>query len=310
MANLHHGERPPWETTDDELSAGGPEIISEGLNIVVDDQSYVRDDDSSVQVPLTQSSGQPNKVHNRQGYESTTAQKVCLITAHVLAVAALVTVSIWINNKGMGMGGLSWKEGEAGLVFNWHPLMMIIAFVLMTFASLAFKSPCCFCLDRFKKKVYHGVMWTLAAGCMVVGVIAVFKSHNDGVSGYKPNLYSLHSWVGIGVLSLYSLQFLGGVTFFGLQLGQPQLRANVLQLHLFFGQFIYYSMAVTILLGIQEKEGFIGCGYSVDAPDLRPYENFYRIPEACQIGHSLGLIVFLLALTTGYGLYKFEKKEE
>mmetsp|Transcript_52356 Transcript_52356/g.157139 ORF Transcript_52356/g.157139 Transcript_52356/m.157139 type:complete len:89 (+) Transcript_52356:768-1034(+) len=76
-------------------------------------------------------------------------------------------------------------------------------------------------------------------------------------------------------------------------------------LHKFMGPFIYISMAATILLGIQEKEGFIGCHYEVTKPDLFPPAHLSEIPRACKISHSLGIIVLVTTLSTTFALHDF-----
>lgn len=58
-------------------------------------------------------------------------------------------------------------------------------------------------LRKEVKKVIHLVLHGVALGLGIVGIIAAFKNHNE--SGIA-NLYSLHSWIGIGVISLYGLQ--------------------------------------------------------------------------------------------------------
>jgi cytochrome b-561 len=53
-----------------------------------------------------------------------------------------------------------------------------------------------------RKRVHlmlHGVALVLGA----VGIYAVFKFHNES---NIPNMYSLHSWVGMGTFCLYGIQ--------------------------------------------------------------------------------------------------------
>jgi len=228
------------------------------------------------------------------------------VLSHILALMAVCVVSLWVSDEAMGGGGVSWSEGDAKRVFNWHPVMMIVAFAFMTVSSLAFfmrwRS-----VDRMVNKTLHVVQWTVAAICASIGLVAVFKSHNDAASGYIANLYSLHSWIGIAVILLYVAQFLAGVLSFALKIQRitPSTRAKVMNLHKFFGPTIYIAVAFTILLGIQEKEGFIGCSYKVDQADTFPLQHFSEIPRACRISHSLGIIVFTMALCTTFALYDF-----
>ena len=228
-------------------------------------------------------------------------QRYAAIAAHVLAVAQIVVVYWWISV----LGGLSaWRPGHAKQVFNWHPLLMITAFCFMTVSSLSFKA---LPWRRNVKKLIHGSGWFVAAASAVVGLVAVFQSHNDGRSGYIANMYSLHSWIGMTVIVLYVTQFFVGVRAFG---GAALANASwsapwkrfVLQCHVVLGPLIYVLMGLTILLGIQEKEGFVGCAYHVNSPDLFPLQHVAKIPAACLVSHLLGLLVFLTLICTTIAL--------
>merc|ERR1719296_247177 len=232
----------------------------------------------------------------------TPSQKYALILSHILCLVTLALVGSWINQ----LGGLSWSDGEAKEVFNWHPLMMICTFDFMTVASLSFRIPCK-SGSRYWVKATHVISWIVAIIFASVGLTAVFKSHNDGLSGYIANLYSLHSWLGILVISLYVCQFIVGTSFFALQFGTSSARESMMQLHVFFGPCIYNLTAFTIVSGILEKETFFNCSYDVTSPDLYPYLHFYDIPLECRISHFLGLIVILMAFCTSYALYNFPK---
>lgn len=140
-----------------------------------------------------------------------------------------------------------------------------------------------------------------------VGILAVFKLHNDPVSGYIANLYSLLSWVGISVLSLYTIQFIVGMLAFGGLLSGHRRISNQtsMEIHKFTGSYIHNLARMTILLGIQEKEGFVSCAYTVDSADVPPSFNIGKIPHPCIISHTLGIVVLLIGVCTNFGLAKF-----
>jgi cytochrome b-561 len=242
-----------------------------------------------------------------------TAQQVAGAAAHVLSLAVLILVSIWVFDEGMGGGGLSWKKADAKRVFNWHPLLMITAFSFMTVASLAFRPiipSIATVMAKSTKKMLHGIEWTVAALSATVGLVAVVQSHNDAASGFVANLYSLHSWVGVFVIAMYFAQFGVGTCAFALDIPSiftPTVKANVVLVHRFVGQFVYNLTAATILLGIQEKEGFIGCSYTVTKADTFPIQHFFDIPKVCRIGHFVGILVVLMTLCTNFALHSFEK---
>lgn len=228
------------------------------------------------------------------------------VLAHVLALFIILVVFGWISM----LGGLSWQQGQSKQVFNWHPLMMVTAFSFMTVATLAFQSATTTHLNRSTVKLLHASGWLTASLSAVVGLLAVFKSHNDPVSGFIANLYSLHSWMGVLVILLFIAQFVGGVRAFGGPLAanlSPSTRALALRWHAgFVGPLIYVLTGVTILLGIIEKEGFVGgCSYHVDAPDLFPPAHFLRIQGVCLVSHGLAFLILLTMLSTGLALIDF-----
>ena len=53
------------------------------------------------------------------------------------------------------------------------------------------------------KKLVHLVLHAIAFALGIIGIYTAFKFHNE--SGIA-NLYSLHSWFGIGVIVLYGIQ--------------------------------------------------------------------------------------------------------
>lgn len=231
-------------------------------------------------------------------------QRASLILAHCFSLLSMVMVITWIGK----LGGLSWQKGQQELIFNWHPLMMIVAFNFMTIASLSFRYRSVG--TRSLSKMLHGISWAVAIICVIVGLIAVFRSHNDGENGFYANLYSFHSWMGIFVSICYLIQFFGGLCTFGFpskSLGvTPAFQAKMLMVHRFFGPIIYLVVMATILLGIMEKEGFVGCGYDVDQADLAPWKNFDQIPESCKLSHLMGFLVLFTGVLTSFSLHKID----
>jgi cytochrome b-561 len=236
-------------------------------------------------------------------------QRQASVAAHIFALASLFVVLSWIRHH---LGGLSWKYGASKQIFNWHPLLMITGFAFMTVASLAFRN-----WNRPKSKTLHGLGWSIGILCMSIALIAVFRSHNDPVSGYIANMYSMHSWVGTSVFLMYTLQFGSGMISFGFPIvwkwknGVPianeAFKSRLLLLHHFFGPFIYLALWTTILMGIQEKEGFVGCAYKVDQVDRFPQLHLDKIPLVCRVSHLLGLLVFLTGICTSFALYPIDR---
>lgn len=58
-------------------------------------------------------------------------------------------------------------------------------------------------LRKEVKKLIHLVLHAIALILGIIGIYAAFKYHNESSIA---NLYSLHSWIGIAVISLYGIQ--------------------------------------------------------------------------------------------------------
>lgn len=223
------------------------------------------------------------------------------ILSHILALLAVLLVVWWIRL----LGGLSWKTGQASHTFNYHPLFMVIAFAFMTTASLSFRHYTM--TTRYYRKLTHAISWSTATICGAVSLVAVFQSHNDVTSGLIANMYSLHSWIGITVVTFYLLQWT--IAMYAFYFGNPSWKGLAVSVHKYVGPLLYQGVAVAMLLGIQEKEGFVGCSYKVTEIDSFPAKHYYEIPLACRVSHKLGLVVFVMALSTTFALSDFGRMQ-
>ena len=235
-------------------------------------------------------------------------QAYCGICSQVLSFFGVALVTRWVSQ----LGGLSWRQGTSKTTFNWHPLLMITAFFFMTIAALSFRTQALFrrhrLVDRRHVKLVHALTWVAASLCALVALFAVFRSHNDP-SNLIANLYSFHSWVGLTVVLLYLAQLFGSwLVFYDCIQLHPSTEASVLTVHKIVGPTVYLGTAATILLGIQEKEGFVGCSYTVTEPDILPFRNVGKLPSACWTSHALGLLILLVAVLTSCAWYNVEDR--
>ncbi|GMH89345.1 hypothetical protein TrVE_jg8050 [Triparma verrucosa] len=214
----------------------------------------------------------------------------------VLCATMLVQVFVIINNAEFTFGnadntGFS-LDKESKKVFNAHPVLMTVSFVLMTVGKLSFTIP--FITNRLsrpKVKVVHGSSWLLALISSSFALYAVFASHNVESQGYKANMYSLHSWVGIAVFAAMIGNFLIGSVAFGFQLVEPETRGKLMPFHKLFGNLIYYGWGVAMILGLLSRSWILSCGYSVTEADVNPAEHYNDLPETCRQMNGLGMEV-------------------
>uniref|UniRef100_A0A7N0UQY0 ascorbate ferrireductase (transmembrane) n=1 Tax=Kalanchoe fedtschenkoi TaxID=63787 RepID=A0A7N0UQY0_KALFE len=169
--------------------------------------------------------------------------------AQALAVVGAALVLIWTIHF---RGGLAWESSNKGLIFNLHPVLMLIGFIILGGeAIISYKA---LPLTKQTKKVIHLVLHAVALILGAIGIYTAFKYHNE--SGIA-NLYSLHSWIGIGVISLYAIQWIYGFIIFFYPGGSESLRNVSLPWHVLFGTFVYILALATATLGFLEKLTFL-----------------------------------------------------
>ncbi|KAK1268834.1 putative transmembrane ascorbate ferrireductase 2 [Acorus gramineus] len=149
-------------------------------------------------------------------------------------------------------GGLSLVSDNKDLIFNVHPVLMVIGFVLLNGeAMLAYKT-----ISGTKnfKKAMHLAIQFVAFTLGLIGFWAALKFHNDkGID----NFYSLHSWLGLGCLFLFGIQWGTGFSTFWYPGGSRNSRASLLPWHVFIGVYIYALAIATAVTGILEKATFL-----------------------------------------------------
>ncbi|KAK1325476.1 putative transmembrane ascorbate ferrireductase 2 [Acorus calamus] len=129
---------------------------------------------------------------------------------------------------------------------------MVIGFVLLNGeAMLAYKT-----ISGTKnfKKAAHLAIQFVAFTLGLIGFWAALKFHNDkGID----NFYSLHSWLGLGCLFLFGIQWGTGFSTFWYPGGSRNIRASLLPWHVFIGVYIYALAIATAVTGILEKATFL-----------------------------------------------------
>ncbi|KAH9677883.1 transmembrane ascorbate ferrireductase 1 [Citrus sinensis] len=133
-----------------------------------------------------------------------------------------------------------------------HPVLMLIGLIIIGGeAIMSYKG---LNLRKEVKKVIHLVLHAIALILGIIGIYAAFKYHNESAI---VNLYSLHSWLGIAVISLYGIQWLYGFVIFFYPGGSTGLRSESLPWHVLFGLFVYILAVANAAIGFLEKLTFL-----------------------------------------------------
>lgn len=59
---------------------------------------------------------------------------------------------------------------------------------------------------KINLKIAHAFGHTISFVLIIIALIAVFDSHNLAKPNPIPNMYSLHSWIGLGTVLLFSME--------------------------------------------------------------------------------------------------------
>ncbi|KAL6629399.1 hypothetical protein ACP70R_029164 [Stipagrostis hirtigluma subsp. patula] len=171
------------------------------------------------------------------------------LVVHVLAVAATVLVLLWCVHF---RGGVALSSHNKQLIFNLHPVLMVLGLVVLAGeATLSYRS---LPVSRDARKKVHLALHAAGLAVGILGVYAVFKFH---VESGIPNLYSLHSWLGIATITLYALQWLAGFLAFFFPGASPATRRATLPWHALLGLLVFVFAVATAQLGFLEKLTFL-----------------------------------------------------
>ncbi|GAB2294038.1 hypothetical protein Dimus_028254 [Dionaea muscipula] len=173
---------------------------------------------------------------------------------HVMAVASAVMVIVWCIYF---RHGFAFSSPNKDLIFNLHPLLMLVGFILKTGEALVLYRTLPPTLSPKKKiviKVVSMIMHTTALLFGILGIFAAFKYHVDSGTA---NLYSLHSWLGMTIILLYIIQWMHGFWVFlnpGAG-GSYKLRSgsSVLGCHVKFTMSIFVLAIGNAVIGFVQK---------------------------------------------------------
>lgn len=177
------------------------------------------------------------------------------VLVRVIGVAVAALVLTWSVHY---RGGLALISDNKALIFNVHPVLMVISLVLLNGeAMLAYKTVSG---TKSFRKLVHLVLQFMAFFLSLIGVWAAWKFHIDkGID----NFYSLHSWLGLACLFLFGVQWAAGFATFWYPGGSRNSRASLLPWHVFCGIYIYALAIVTCATGILEKATFLQASHII-----------------------------------------------
>jgi cytochrome b-561 len=220
--------------------------------------------------------GQPHSQQELKGFVPLT------LLSQALGVLVVVLVAIWMGSY---KGGFSWTDHA----FNFHPLFMVLGMVFMyADAILVYR------IFRHNRKmsikILHAMLHILALLFSIIGLRAVFYAHNINNA---PNMYSLHSWLGLATVILYCIQWLIGFLAFLYPKFSEETRCKVLHFHVVVGNMLFGFVIATVLMGITE----------LNFGNRKNYEAF---GGSEMFGNALGITVVIFGALVMYLINKRE----
>ncbi|KAL0118419.1 hypothetical protein PUN28_009228 [Cardiocondyla obscurior] len=169
----------------------------------------------------------------------------------------IILVAVWTGHY---RNGFSWTH-DPKLEFNWHPLLMTIGMVFLYANAMLIYRTQRDVRKRRLKLIHAGIMLFIVL-LTVIALVAVFDSHNLVIPP-QPNMYSLHSWIGMTTVILFCCQWLTGCITFLFPGLQTPLRISYMPIHVYFGVGAFVGAIISCLLGLNEKAIFaLGENYS------------------------------------------------
>ncbi|XP_069022223.1 lysosomal membrane ascorbate-dependent ferrireductase CYB561A3 isoform X1 [Embiotoca jacksoni] len=213
----------------------------------------------------------------------------CYLLCLVVGVACVACVCVW-NSR--WRGGFAWNGSP--LQFNWHPVLMVTGLVVLYGnGAVLYRLPLTWSQNKLPWKLLHAAVMLLSLILSVVGLCAVFDFHN---AKRIPNLYSLHSWIGIAATALFALQWAVGLATFLLPCSPVWLRKTLKPVHAWMGAFILSLSIAACISGINEKLFFVLQG---DNP-------YAALPPEALLGNSLGVLIVAFGLVVFVILFNRE----
>ncbi|XP_036335671.1 cytochrome b561-like isoform X2 [Rhagoletis pomonella] len=207
--------------------------------------------------------------------------KVLYVVTQLCGITMIVLAGCWV---GIHFGGFS-GSATPRVEFNWHPLFMTIGLIFLYGNSIlvyrGFRN-----VSKKTLKISHASIHLIAFVLTVIALITVFDSHNL-VDPPIPNMYSLHSWLGIGAVIVFGLQYVAGFTAYLAPGWRQTLKVAYMPLHIYFGLFGFVLAIASALMGITEKAIFAISDYS-------------SFSNAGVMGNSLGVLYVIFGALVMY----------
>lgn len=214
------------------------------------------------------------------------------LAVEATGLLAVIMTIVWVFEF---KGGVAPKP-DMGINFNWHPILMTLGLIfLYGNGALIYRViPPRNDSHKLGLKIGHAVVMMITFIIMVVGLQAAFDSHNLATPP-KPNLYTLHSWIGLIAALLFGFQWALGFSAFLFPKFSPEIRAILMPFHQYFGSSILCLAVAAALMGHLEKAIWSNKAYS-------------QKDSESMVVNFIGVFLVLFVMGVTFLLSKFSKE--
>jgi len=203
--------------------------------------------------------------------------RILYMITQMLGITIIILMGAWIL---LFLGGFGWSTPQ--IEFNWHPMLMTIGMIYLFGNAITLYRGFRYTAKK-TLKLSHAALFGFIMVLIILASIAVFNSHNLA-NPPIPNLYSLHSWVGLATVIVFACQWVAGfVSFLYPQVGGP-LKSAYMPIHIYFGLLAFILAIISALLGISEK-AFFHMGAN----------NYAQMPNEAVMVNCIGALIIMFA---------------
>jgi hypothetical protein len=220
------------------------------------------------------------------------------------AALSLMTISLILM-------GLAVFQSSDGLDFKsylskCHYIIQLSGYFCMLHAVLSFRLYRSFFAFSVVMKI-HIISHVLCLSLIISGVIVRVCAKNQDVKNgtYEPNLYTIHSFMGIGAISAYLLQFSITIISENLPPSYKNIKKFLTSIHKESGIFILSAMTIVLSCGVQQLFSRSQCSpHMLSSPDTSPTVSYATLGIGCKLLNGAGMLVYLSTLLATLAIAK------
>ena len=233
----------------------------------------------------------PNDVINQDNIKLSHVFRSLAIFALGLAASAVVLINLAVFGEELSYG-IIFKS----YLSKCHYVTQICGYfchlhAVVTYRVYTFPHKTC--------RAIHIISHTLSLCLLIAGVVIRVTAKNQDAPKdvYEPNLYTLHSYIAVGALTVFIYQFISTITVLFFAPEGSLLKSFILVMHRDFGIFLLAGLTVAACCGVQQLFSRSECSPpSLNYPNLTPSDLYLDMPSGCRLLNGTGICVYAATL--------------